>query len=178
MSLPRTAAEVLKEHVTLQVEAIDRMYLNVYVPRIQHDRGVVGFFRFHRGHKFASTALMSPMTVAFVQQIEQFVEREQLDVVAFDKGERKEDVAKRYLQHFEYDEGVLFVGKAQEKAWVFRSQRRNNPKTGKSYAFIVRTTAMVNYYYFYGVDGDFGPFFLKFCSYFPYTAKLCINGNE
>ena len=27
-------------------------------------------------------------------------------------------------------------------------------------------------------DADFGPFFLKFCSYFPYNAKLCINGNE
>ncbi len=24
----------------------------------------------------------------------------------------------------------------------------------------------------------FGPFFLKFCSYFPFNAKLCINGNE
>jgi hypothetical protein len=28
------------------------------------------------------------------------------------------------------------------------------------------------------VDADFGPFFLKFGTYFPYTAKLCINGNE
>jgi hypothetical protein len=28
------------------------------------------------------------------------------------------------------------------------------------------------------IDADFGPFFIKFCSYFPYTAKLCINGNE
>jgi hypothetical protein len=28
------------------------------------------------------------------------------------------------------------------------------------------------------VDSDFGPFFLKFCSYFPYTAKLCLNGNH
>ena len=36
----------------------------------------------------------------------------------------------------------------------------------------------VNHYYFYCVDEDFGPFFLKFCSYFPYNAKLCINGNE
>jgi hypothetical protein len=25
---------------------------------------------------------------------------------------------------------------------------------------------------------DFGPFFLKFCSYFPYNARLCINGHE
>jgi hypothetical protein len=37
---------------------------------------------------------------------------------------------------------------------------------------------MVNHYYFYCVDDDFGPFFLKFCSYFPYNAKLCINGHE
>jgi hypothetical protein len=28
------------------------------------------------------------------------------------------------------------------------------------------------------VDGNFGPFFLKFCSYFPYNAKLCLNGHE
>jgi hypothetical protein len=37
---------------------------------------------------------------------------------------------------------------------------------------------MVNQYYFYGVDQDFDPFFIKFCSYFPYTAKLCLNGHE
>ena len=37
---------------------------------------------------------------------------------------------------------------------------------------------MVNQYYCYCVDADFGPFFLKFCSYFPFNAKLCINGNE
>jgi hypothetical protein len=37
---------------------------------------------------------------------------------------------------------------------------------------------MVNHHYFYAVDRDFGPFFLKFCSYFPYNAKLCLNGHE
>ena len=37
---------------------------------------------------------------------------------------------------------------------------------------------MVNHYYFYCVDEDFGAFFIKFCSYFPYTGKLCINGHE
>jgi hypothetical protein len=35
-----------------------------------------------------------------------------------------------------------------------------------------------NHYYIDAVDGDFGPFFLKFCTYFPYTAKLCLNGHE
>ena len=35
MSLPRTVADVLSQHVTLEVESIDRMYLNVYQPRLQ-----------------------------------------------------------------------------------------------------------------------------------------------
>jgi hypothetical protein len=73
---------------------------------------------------------------------------------------------------------VLFVGKAQEKATVFRTEKRRNPQTGQPYPWLVRSTAMVNHYYFYAVDRDFGPFFLKFCSYFPYNAKLCLNGHE
>jgi hypothetical protein len=70
------------------------------------------------------------------------------------------------------------VGKAQEKTPVFRTEKRRNPETGRTYPWIVRTTAMVNHYYFYGIDEDFGPFFIKFCTYFPYNAKLCINGHE
>src|SRR5205814_4869642 len=83
-----------------------------------------------------------------------------------------------HLARFTGAEGILFVGKAQEKTPVFRTERRRNPQTGRPYPWLVRSTAMVNYYYFYGVDRDFGPFFLKFCSYFPYNAKLCLNGHE
>ena len=50
MSVPRTAATVLRDHVTLELEGIDRMYLNVYVPQLQRELGVVSFFRFHRGN--------------------------------------------------------------------------------------------------------------------------------
>ena len=73
---------------------------------------------------------------------------------------------------------MLFVGRAQEKTAVFRTEKRRNPDTGSTYPWIVRSTAMVNHFYFYCYDVDFGPFFVKFCSYFPYNAKLCINGNE
>jgi hypothetical protein len=58
MSVPRSVAEVLKEHVTLEVEGIDRMYLNVYVPQLHREGGVASFFRVHRGHQFASSVLM------------------------------------------------------------------------------------------------------------------------
>jgi hypothetical protein len=72
----------------------------------------------------------------------------------------------------------VFIGKAQEKTRVFRTERRRNERTGGTYPWLVQSTAMVNQFYVYCVDRDFGPFFLKFSSYFPYTAKLCINGHE
>ena len=71
----------------------------------------------------------------------------------------------------------MFVGRAQEKTALFRTEKRRDAN-GDSYPWIVKTTGLVNHFYFYCVDDDFGPFFLKFCSYFPYNAKLCLNGNE
>jgi hypothetical protein len=178
MTLPRSVAEVLKDHVTLEVEGIDRMYLNVYQPRLQTERGVAAFFRFHRGETFASSALMDPMSKSFIAAVERFVQQEQIPLITFAKGQRKDDVAQEFRSTFCGTEGILFVGKAQEKTPVFRTEKRRNPDTGQTYPWIVRGTAMVNHYYFYGIDEDFGPFFLKFCTYFPYNAKLCINGHE
>lgn len=178
MTLPRTAAEVLAEHVTLEVECIDRMYLNLYVPQLQRDLGVVGFFKGHRGMPFVSGVLMDPISKDFVKAIHAFVAEQGVDLVDFAKGQRKDDVAHEYLQRFEGDEGILFVGRAQEKAVTWRTQRRTNPDTGARYPWLVRATAVPNHFYFYGTDADFGPFFIKFCTYFPYNAKVCINGHE
>jgi hypothetical protein len=178
MSLPRSVAEVLKQHVTLEVEGIDRMYLNVYQPRLQTDRGVAAFFRFHRGATFASSALMDPISKSFIAAVDCFVKQEKIPLITFTKGQRKDDITQEYRSRFNGTEGIVVVGKAQEKTPVFRTEKRRNPQTGQKYPWIVRTTAMVNHYYFYGIDEDFGPFFLKICTYFPYNAKLCINGHE
>src|SRR6516165_3767054 len=176
--IAQNVAELLADHVRLTVEAIDRMYLNVYVPRLQWTYGVVSFFRDHRGQPLASSALMSPMSRGFVAELDRFAARHRVPVVLFVKGQRKDDVAAEHLARFTESEGILFVGKAQEKTPVFRTEKRRNPTTGQCYPWIVRSTAMVNHYYFYGLDEDFGPFFLKFCSYFPYNVKLCLNGHE
>ena len=60
---------------------------------------------------------------------------------------------------------------------MWRTQRRRHAD-GSSYAWLVRDSAIINFFYFYSVDADFGQFFLKFSTYFEFTAKLCINGNE
>jgi hypothetical protein len=174
----RTVAEILRQHVTLEVESIDRMYLNVYVGHLQHEQGVAWFLRHHRGHPVASSALMDPISKAFIANIEAFVKQNRVPLLSFAKGQRKDAIAAQYHATFTGSEGVLFVGKAQEKTVVFRTEKRTNPRTGQKYPWLVRSTSMVNHFYFYCIDEDFGPFFLKFCSYFPYTAKLCINGHE
>ena len=120
MSVARSVADVLRDHVVLELEAIDRMYLNVYVPHLQTVGAVVGYLRVHRGQRFASTTAVVPMSEAFVRNIEQFVDDEAIDLVSFEKRERKDDVTQRYLRSFRKREGVLYVGKAQEKARVMR----------------------------------------------------------
>jgi hypothetical protein len=177
-STPQSVAEVLRDHVVLEVEGIDRMYLNVYVPALQAVEGVLKFIRIHRGHPVASTAMVEPITRRFVESIEHYTQENDIPLIAFEKGQRKDDVANQRRAAFARDEGVIFVGKAQEKCTVYRTEKRRNPRSRRTYAWIVKSTALVNHYYFYCLDRDFGPFFLKFCSYFPYNAKLCLNGHE
>jgi hypothetical protein len=177
MSIPRSVAQVIRDHVTLEVEGIDRMYLNVYQPRLQTEKQAACFFRFHRGQPVASSSLMGVMTSDFLSRVDAFIEEDQIPVVHFKKKQRKDDVAAEYRARFQGTEGVLFLGKAQEKVTVFRTEKRTDA-AGKKYAWIVKSATPVNQFYFYCVDEDFGPFFLKFSTYFPYNAKLCLNGHE
>ena len=67
--IAQSVADILNHHVKLTVEGIDRMYLNVFVPRLQHELGIVGFFREHRGQPLPSAALMKPMSRNFLSKL-------------------------------------------------------------------------------------------------------------
>jgi hypothetical protein len=177
MTLPRTVADVLTDHVVFEVECIDRMYLNVYVPGLQYPAGLVAYVHRQLGLPIASTAPLGKISDGFSAAMHRFARDRQVPWVEFVKGQRKDDIAHEYLARFAHHEGVLFIGQAQEKTKLFRTEKRRNAE-GAAYPWIVRATGVVNHFYVYAVDADFGPFFLKFCSYFPYNAKLCINGHE
>src|SRR4051795_2845355 len=177
MTLPRTVADVLTDHVVFEVECVDRMYCNVFVPQLQHAGGLLGYIQRQLGLPIASTAPLGKITDAFAAAMHRFARDQQVPWVDFGKGQRKDDLMHEHLARFDRKEGVLFIGRAQEKTQVFRTERRRD-SNGESYPWIVRSTGVVNQFYVYAVDADFGPFFLKFCSYFPYNAKLCLNGHE
>jgi hypothetical protein len=171
-------ADVIDKHVVFDTESIDRMYLNVYQPGLQIEPGAAMFFRRHRGEAFATAHVMARMTRAFLARIDRFAAENDIPIIPFEKGVRKDDVLQDRLTHFNGEEAVLFIGKAQEKATVYRTVKRRCKETGRTYPWLMKSTALVNHYYFYCVDKDFGPFFIKFCSYFPYNARLCVNGHE
>jgi hypothetical protein len=177
MTLPRTVADVLTDHVVFEVECIDRMYCNVYVPQLQHAGGLLGYIQRQLGLPIASTAPLGKVTDAFSAAMHRFARDHRVPWVNFGKGQRKDDVMHEHLARFTGEEGVLFIGRAQEKTRLFRTERRRDAH-GEAYPWIVKATGVVNQFYVYAVDADFGPFFLKFCSYFPYNAKLCLNGHE
>src|ERR1700690_1925799 len=109
MSIPRSVADVIQNHVTLEVEGIDRMYLNVYQPKLQSEKQAACFFRFHRGQPVASSSLMGVMTKEFLQQVDSFVKEHSIPVVHFKKGERKDDIAALFRARFPGKEGILFL---------------------------------------------------------------------
>ena len=90
---------------------------------------------------------MEPISTAFIKNIEAFAQTNDIPLFTFDKDQRKDDVAADYRARFPASEGVLFIGKAQEKVPVFRTEKRTNADTGKKYPWIVKSTAMVNQYY-------------------------------
>ena len=80
----------------------------------------------------------------FVRAVRRFCDQRGVPLISFKKGQRKEDVAKEHLARFQGTEGVLFVGRAQEKAPCSALSVGAAPIPDSPIPWIVRSTAMVN----------------------------------
>jgi hypothetical protein len=168
-------AEVIRDHVSLTVECVDRLYLNGYVPGLQREDGVVAFLR-HRGPTIASPALFAANGAAFKANLQAFCQARGIPWIEFGKGERKDEVVQRYREQFPAEEGVVLVGVAQEKAKTWTATKQVQ---GRMVHFSFRwRTVYVNHYYVYLIDRDWGRAFIKICGYAPYAVKVCLNGHE
>ena len=107
MTVARSVAEVLTDRVRLEIESIDRMYLNVYVPGLQYTSGVASFFQAHRGHPFASSALMDPISKDLIAGLHRMCRDLGVPMIDFEKGQRKDDVALQFLAEFTGEAGPI-----------------------------------------------------------------------
>jgi hypothetical protein len=179
MAATVTVNDVLDGHVVLDLECLDRIYLNAYVPNLQVGGQVVSFLTAHLGYPIPSPAIFERIGTAFRRAVSRFAEEEHIPVVRFTKADRKIEKMRPYLaaQARTGRSGVAAIGVAQEYANVFTGTQRDAPNGVPWFSF-ARADRRVTCYYFYLWDDDFGPAFIKVCAYFPYPAKVWINGHE
>jgi hypothetical protein len=179
-SRPVSVKDVLDGHVTLDVECLDRIYLNLYVPNLQVPGQVVTFLTRHLGFPIPSPAVIEKIGTRFRRSVEDFTKLNDVPLVRFAKGDRKIDVMRPYVQRQEATghSGVAAVGVAQEFQMVTTATARPSRNGGAPQFSYGRAERRVTCYYFYVWDADFGPGFIKICAYFPYPGKVWLNGHE
>jgi hypothetical protein len=168
---------IIRDHVTLTVDCIDRLYLNGYVPTLQTSGQLCWYLKEHLGNPIPSPALLRPLHDRFVRDVATFADTGKIPVVHFERGQRKDDVAAEQRARFTGTEGVVFIGVAQERASSFKAQKRYGPEGGVHFDFS-RQSVSANQYYFYLQDAEWGPAFVKVGTYLPYPVRACLNGHE
>jgi hypothetical protein len=168
-----TIPELLDGHVTLEVECLDRLYLNGYIGKLATGGGLIGFMRGQLEKPVPSPVVLGQVSERFREAVKALAERENIPIYQFQHKERKDDVANNFRRQRQVRDEIVFIGVAQEKAQAF-----NGKKVSGQFEFHRDKTVYVNHYYFYIDDEDFGPLFLKVCSYAPWSTKLCLNGHE
>jgi hypothetical protein len=174
--------DVLKGHVGLDLECFDRIYLNGWVPALQVPGQVIGFLTRHLGFPIPSPAVLERIGLGFRKAVTGFAAEGGIPVVRFVKGQRKLEVMRPYLEGLVRAgrSGVAAVGVAQEFQRVFTGTTYHCDEGGGGVVRFdyAKADRRVTAYYFYLVDEDFGPAFIKVCAYFPYPIKIWLNGHE
>jgi hypothetical protein len=174
-----TVNDVLDGHVTLDIECLDRIYLNAYVPILQTSSQVVAFLSGHLGFPFPSPALFRQMGDRFRRSVMSFADANDIPWVRFEKDQAKLEVMQPHLarQAATGKPGAAAIGVAQEFQRVWTASE-GKTSTGTPRWSFYKADRRVTCYYFYLWDADFGPAFIKVCAWFPYPAKIWVNGHE
>ena len=177
--------DVLDGHVGLDIACIDRLFLNAYVPNLQVGGQVVTFLTGHLGFPIPSPALLQKIGNRFRRDVKAFVADRDIPILHLKKpdrtrwDDRKLDHVRPYFEAAEAEGryGVVAIVATQEFAWVFSAKNRSSTPGVVSFDF-VKEDRRVGMYYFYVLDPEFGPGFIRICTYFPYPARVWVNGHE
>ena len=101
---PVTTTDILDGHVSLDLECLDRIYLNGYVPCLQVGGQVVQFLAL-RGFPIPSPAVVGRIGDQFRRSVRSFCDLNQIPMVVFRKGDRKIETMKPHLARLESPDG-------------------------------------------------------------------------
>jgi hypothetical protein len=178
--------DVLEGHVALEIECVDRLYLNAYVPGLQVGGQVVRFLCGHLGRPIASAALLAPIGNRFRREVKAFAAERGIPILQLGKpdrsrwDDRKLDHVRPHLQRAERERryGVVAIVACQEFQWVLSARNRQRKPGARPNFEFFKEDRRVGIYYFYILDPEFGPAFIKLCTYAPWPGKVWLNGHE
>ena len=173
-------ATLLRDRVTLSCRCIDRIFLQAWVPNLQTP-GLVARFLRGRGFPYPSSAALGKLGDAYVEAIHRFAEVNDIPIVYFKKGESKEEFVRPYLKTAaaKGEACVVLIGIAQEKASVWRSwTKKGTERWRRPQQEWGRQMAMINHFYYYLFDPEWGPAFIKTNAYAPFPIWIYLNGHE
>jgi hypothetical protein len=175
---PVTLTDIVRGHVSLEIEGFDRLYFNGWVPALQTSGQIAGWLHW-RGFPIASPAALGRNSQAFRAAVRRYADGNQIPWVVFRKGDRKLEVIRPYLDAAEQAGRleVVAIGEAREFQWVFDATKKDGPD-GVPWFRFYRTERLVTCYYFYIHDRRTGAAFIKVCCYAPYPVKVWCNGHE
>ena len=177
--VPVSVNDVLDGHVKLDLECLDRVYLHGYLGRLQVSGQLVQFLK-HRGYPIPFGACLQQIGDAFRRRVASFAEANHIPVVALKAADRNIEVMQPYLDAAARTgrSQVAAIGVAQEPQRVFIARKRDtDPSRCPQFSFD-KKDRRVTVYYFYLHDADFGPAFIKICTYCPWPVKIWVNGHE
>jgi len=164
-----TVPELLDAHAVLDIECLDRIYLNGYVPKLQVGGQVITFLHDHRGMPIVSPAVFEQIGTRFRRAVARFADNNDIPVIKFKKGIRKAAVMEPLLRRAARAgrSRVVAIGWAQEFQLVWTARKRDtDPARAPQFSF-TKEQRRVSVFYVYIWDSAMGSGFIKICAYFP-----------
>ncbi len=172
----KTLAEICSSAVAFTYRSIDRLILNAYIPTLQTPGAVAHFLREVCHKPILSGHVFKWLTERFVTQVHDFARDHRIPILRArghikpgELGQRKLHAAARADRW-----GVIAIVVHQESARVFASYHAG----GRATNFRVKEDRrLVNHYYFYLRDREYGDGFVRISSYPPFQTRIWLNAH-
>jgi len=172
----RTLAEACSTAIAFAYRSIDRLILNVYIPTLQTPGAMAIFLRQVCKKPILSNVVFKGLTDRFVAQVRPFAQAQRVPITYVKGRMRPGLIGQRLLRRAARRGrwGVVAIVVHQESARVFASVHAGGRPTNFR---IKEDRRLVNHYYFYLRDRDFGDGFVRISSYPPFQMRLWWNAH-
>src|SRR3982751_221140 len=158
----------------------DRIVILGHIPLLTRPENIVHFFRDVHQSGAITKDVLRKRTDEYNRWVEAFARKRKIPAEWAERGVRKEDYVRPYLQRMERQNqfGVYFILKSMEVGPTFRSSAPKFQTADPDYRIIGRQRCRYTHYYFYIRDEVLGPMSMCVGSFLPFQITYYLNGHH